>query len=176
VFSDVMTVLEKSDFFRIVADVAELTTNPSDHIVGLSVDEVVQIFNVVDGCDRVFDYVVYNSRHIHGRPIRVGNRRSLYLHGVDSEIDKVLFNHERSHPVDTRFHFNSEDLSEDRNDDSLHGVYHIDSAAPGKADCANREQDVEEVVQAHFSTAERLLSGSVLPYSLIINFAIVYIL
>lgn len=44
--------------------------------------------------------------------------------------------------MDSRLHLNSEDLSEHGDDDSVHGVDHVDTAAPGETSRAEREQKI----------------------------------
>lgn len=71
--SDEVAIVEESDLFRVVAHVSEFATDSPNYIVGLSVDELVKILNVVDRRHWVVDNVVHDSRDVHRRSIGVRN-------------------------------------------------------------------------------------------------------
>lgn len=89
--TDVVPVVQERNFFRVVADVAELATDSPYDIVCLSVDELVEVLNIVNGRDWVSDDIVDNCRHVHGRSTGVRHRRSLHLHGLDGQAHRVFF-------------------------------------------------------------------------------------
>lgn len=59
--SDEVAIVEEGDLFRVVAHVAEFATDSPNYIIGLSMDELVKVLNVVDRRHWVVDDVVHDS-------------------------------------------------------------------------------------------------------------------